>query len=167
MTKSKIGEVINAMVSYNSGDVRRINHFLKVYSFAKTIGEMENLTEETQKILEIAAVTHDIGIKRSEQKYNSCAGNYQQIEGPPEAKILLSVLNIEDEIIERVCFLIAHHHTYHNITGIDYQILVEADFLVNAYEDNMDYVAIEKVKNKLFQTKTGKTMLDQMYLKSM
>lgn len=166
MSKNKIGEVISAMISYNSGDVRRINHFLKVYSFAKTIGQMKNLDEETQNILEIAAVTHDIGIKRSEEKYNSSAGNYQQIEGPPEAKILLSGLNIEDAIIERVCFLIAHHHTYHNITGIDYQILVEADFLVNAYEDHMDYVAIEKVKNKLFQTETGKTLLERMYLES-
>ncbi|KAB1437804.1 HD domain-containing protein [Candidatus Galacturonibacter soehngenii] len=165
MTKSKIGEVINAMISYYSGDVRRINHFLKVYSFAKTIGEMENLTEETQNILEIAAVTHDIGIKISEQKYNSCAGNYQQIEGPPEAKELLSSLNIESEIIERVCYLIAHHHTYHNIVEMDYQILVEADFLVNAYEDNMDDVAIEKVKNKLFRTETGKKLLEQMYIK--
>ncbi len=166
MNKSKIGEVIDAMISYYRGDVRRINHFLKVYSFAKTIGEMENLDEETQNILEIAAVTHDIGIKRSEEKYNSSAGNYQQIEGPPEARILLSGLNIEDTIIERVCFLIAHHHTYHNITGMDYQILVEADFLVNAYEDEMNYIAIEKVKNKLFQTKMGKILLNRMYLES-
>lgn len=166
MNKSKVGEIINAMISYYSGDVRRINHFLKVYGFAKTIGELENLDEETQNILEIAAITHDIGIKLSEEKYNSSAGNYQQIEGPPEARNLLSDLNIESTIIERVCFLIAHHHTYHNITEMDYQILVEADFLVNAYEDSMDSIAIEKVKNKLFQTVAGKSLLDRMYLES-
>lgn len=166
MNKNKVGEIIHAMISYYSGDVRRINHFLKVYSFAKTIGELENLDEETQNILEIAAITHDIGIKLSEEKYNSSAGNYQQIEGPPEARKLLSDLNIENTIIERVCFLIAHHHTYHNITGVDYQILVEADFLVNAYEDNMDMIAIEGVKNKLFQTVTGKSLLERMYLES-
>lgn len=81
-----IGQIINAMIAYYTGDVRRINHFLKVYGFAKAIGEMEGLDESTQKILEIAALSHDIGIKNSEKKYNSSAGNYQQIEGPPEAK---------------------------------------------------------------------------------
>lgn len=161
---SKIGEIINAMITYNEGDVRRINHFLKVYSFAKTIGELENLDEETQNILEIAAVTHDIGIKLSEKKYNSSAGNYQQIEGPGEAKVLLNDLNIDDKDIERVCFLIAHHHTYNNITEIDYQILVEADFLVNAYEDNMEAAAIEKVRDKIFRTKAGINLLNSMYL---
>lgn len=161
---SKVGEVMNAMISYYGVDVRRINHFLKVYSFAKTIGEMENLDEETQNILEIAALTHDIGIKLSEQKYNSSAGNYQQIEGPGEAKTLLKNIDVEDKIIERVCFLIAHHHTYTNITGIDYQILVEADFIVNAYEDKMEIAAIKKIKEDLFKTEAGKSMLTRMYI---
>lgn len=161
---SKIGEIINAMIVYNEGDVRRINHFLKVYSFAKTIGELERLDDETQNILEIAAVTHDIGIKLSELKYNSSAGNYQQIEGPGEAKTLLENLGIDNKIIERVCFLIAHHHTYNNITGIDYQILVEADFLVNAYEDSMEAFAMEKVRDKIFRTEAGKNLLNGMYL---
>lgn len=161
---SKIGEIINAMIVYNEGDVRRINHFLKVYSFAKTIGELERLDDETQNILEIAAVTHDIGIKLSELKYNSSAGNYQQIEGPGEAKTLLENLGVDNKIIERVCFLIAHHHTYNNITGIDYQILVEADFLVNAYEDSMEAFAMEKVRDKIFRTATGKNLLNGMYL---
>lgn len=159
----KAGEVIQAMIAYNEGDVRRINHFLKVYSFAKTIGELEGLDDNTQYILEIAAITHDIGIKLSEQKYNSAAGNYQQIEGPGEAKILLEKLHVEESIIERVCYLIAHHHTYHNIDGLDYQILVEADFLVNAFEDEMDAKAIEAVKVKLFRTKAGMELLQSMY----
>ena len=40
-------------------------------------------------------------------------------------------------MIERVKYLIAHHHTYDAIDGIDYQILVEADFLVNILEDGL------------------------------
>src|SRR5574344_1295351 len=138
-----IGQVIKAMIAYYAGDVRRINHFLKVYGFAKAIGEMEGLDESTQEILEIAALTHDIGIKNSEKKYSSSAGNYQQIEGPPEAKTLLANLGVESNVIDRVCWLIAHHHTYTDIHGIDYQILVEADFLVNAFEDNMPDASIE------------------------
>ena len=158
-----IGQVINAMIAYYAGDVRRINHFLKVYGFAKAIGEMEGLDESTQEILEIAALTHDIGIKNSEKKYSSSAGNYQQIEGPPEAKTLLANLGVESNFIDRVCWLIAHHHTYTDIHGIDYQILVEADFLVNAFEDNMPDASIESFMTKVFMTETGTEFLKKMY----
>ena len=65
---NKIGSVSAAMVAYDRGDLRLINHFLKVYGFAKTIGEEENLPPEIMEILEIAALTHDIGIRVSEEK---------------------------------------------------------------------------------------------------
>ncbi len=160
----KIGDVAAAMCAYNAGDARRINHLLKVFAFAKTIGEQEGLDADTQEILEIAALTHDIGIRNSEQKFGNCSGVHQQEEGPPEARALLASLGVEERVIERVCWLIAHHHTYTNILGMDYQILVEADFLVNAFEDEMDEDAIHTVQQKLFCTKTGKELLRNLYL---
>ena len=156
--------LIDAMFKYYKGDVKRINHFLKVYSFAKTIGEMENLDNEKQDILEIAAIVHDIGIKVSEQKYNSSSGKYQQIEGPPIAKDLMEQLNFSDSIVKRACFLVGHHHTYNVIDDIDFQILVEADFLVNVDEENMSKDAIIKVKNNYFKTNTGIDYLNLLYL---
>ncbi len=156
-------EVIIAMTKYFQYDCRRINHFIKVYGFAKTIGEMEELDEEAQEILEIAAITHDIGIKNSEIKYNSSAGNYQEIEGPEEAKKLLENLGISHSIIDRVCWLIAHHHTYSNIDKLDYQILVEADFIVNIFEDSVSDTAIKNIENNIFKTSTGKMLLGNLY----
>lgn len=158
-----IGMIISDMIQYFDGDIRRVNHFLKVYGYAKAIGEMEGLNKKEQYILEIAALTHDIGIKNSEIKYHSTAGKYQQIEGPPEANKLLKNLCTDEMIIERVCWLIAHHHIYTNITGNDYQILVEADFLVNAFEDNMTYLAIQTAKEKIFRTTAGKKYLEDLY----
>ena len=159
----KIGDVSAAMVAYNAADVRRVNHLLKVYGFAKTIGEREGLDARTQEILEIAALTHDIGIRNSERKYGNCTGAHQQEEGPPEARALLIRLGATDALIERVCWLIAHHHTYASIKGLDYQILVEADFLVNAYEDEMDEDAIRTVREKLFRTKSGIELMNLLY----
>lgn len=156
--------VINEMISYYANDPRRINHFLKVYSFSKSIGELENLDEETQYILEISAIMHDIGIKISEEKYNSSAGNYQEIEGPPVARKMLEKLGFDEKIIERVCFLIGHHHTYSKIDSIDYQILVEADFLVNIYEDEIKQDSIISIKDKYFKTKSGTNFLEKLYL---
>ncbi|MCM1567283.1 MAG: HD domain-containing protein [Candidatus Dehalobacter alkaniphilus] len=158
-----IGQVINAMINYFMGDARRINHFIKVYGFAKTIGVLEGLDESTQEILEIAAVTHDIGIKNSEKKYNSASGSHQQVEGPPEARKLLEDLNFDPMVIDRICWLIAHHHTYDKIDGLDHQILVEADFIVNAFEDDLSEIAIQNVSEKIFKTETGRRFLDKLY----
>ena len=160
---SSIARVLNAMIMYYSGNPKRISHFLKVYGFAKAIGENENIDKETQHILEITALTHDIGIKNSEAKWGSSAGSYQQTEGPPEAKELLKSLDVQTEIIERVCWLIAHHHTYTDINAIDYQILIEADFLVNAYEDNMSAEAVKSFRNKIFKTTSGIMYLDNIF----
>ena len=73
------GDLVKEMISYYEGDPKRIQHFLKVYAYAKIIGEGEGLDEETQDILETAAITHDIGIKLSEKKYQSSSGKCQEI----------------------------------------------------------------------------------------
>ncbi|PKM38967.1 MAG: phosphohydrolase [Firmicutes bacterium HGW-Firmicutes-9] len=159
----KIGDVAEAMTAYNAGDAKRINHMMKVFGFAKTIGEREGLDARTQEILEITALTHDIGIRNSERKFDSCSGEHQQQEGPPEARMLLTPLGVEESVIERVCWLIAHHHTYADIQGMDYQILVEADFLVNAYEEEMDEDAIRTVRDKMFRTNTGVELMNLLY----
>lgn len=151
------------MIKYYAGDVKRINHFMKVHGFAKVIGEGENLDENTMFTLETAAYVHDIGIKMSEQKYNSSAGQYQEELGPAEAETMLKKLGFDEDVIKRVSYLVGHHHTYSNIDGIDYQILIEADFIVNIFEDEIDADSIKSIREKIFKTETGKKILDNMY----
>lgn len=155
--------LLHKMIEYYVGDARRIQHFLKVYEFSRLIGTLEKLPEELQFILETTAIVHDIGIKVSEEKYQSSAGSYQEKEGPAIAKPLLFSLGYSEPVIERVCYLIGHHHTYQAIEGLDYQILVEADFLVNIYEESMSTSAIQNIAMKIFKTKTGKNLLETIY----
>lgn len=131
------GKVIEKMIIYFQGDVRRINHALKVLGYARGITEREVPDEKTIDIIIYTAILHDIGIKESERKYNSSAWNYQEIEGPPVAEEILLELDISEEIIERVCFIIGNHHSYNKIDGIDFRIIVEADFIVNIFEKEM------------------------------
>ena len=159
----KTGVLLKKMCEYYSGDILRINHFMKVYGFAKAIGESEKLDEKTMYILETAAVVHDIGIKASEEKYGVSDGKYQEIEGPPIAEKMLAGLGYDKETTDRVCWLIAHHHTYSNIEALDYQILIEADFLVNIYEDNIEQSAAASVKDKIFRTHSGKMILENLF----
>ena len=162
--KDILNNLISEMIEYEKGNPRRVQHFLKVHAFAKIIAEQEGLDERTQDTLEIAAVLHDIGIKPSVKKYGSSAGNYQEIEGPTVDRLFLKKYNVSDEIMERVSFLIANHHTYGSIQAVDYQVLIEADFLVNIYEDSMKPSQIESIRDRLFKTKTGVHLLETMFL---
>ena len=56
-----------------------------------------------------------------------------------------------------------HHHTYDHIQGQDYQILVEADFLVNLYEDGAQKAAVETALDKIFRTETGIRLCRDMF----
>lgn len=152
-----------AMIDLYSGDSKRIQHFCKVHSYAKLIAEAENVDDETLFIIETAALTHDIGIHICEEKYGNCNGKLQEKEGPPIAKQLLEKLGFNDKISNRVQYLIAHHHTYDNIDGIDYQILVEADFLVNMYEENLSKQAVQNTCDKIFKTTYGKEICKMMF----
>ncbi len=152
------------MVDYDHGDARRIQHFVKVHDFAAAIARLEGVDDATTEILEAAAIVHDIGIHKSEEKYGSSAGKYQEMEGPAEAhRLLTEVGGFSDGEIERICFLVGHHHTYTGIDGIDYRILVEADFLVNLYEDGLDVKAALAARRNVFRTGSGIRLLNAMF----
>ena len=151
------------MIQYDQGDPKRIQHFIKVHSLARTIGIQEGLQGEALFTLEAAALVHDIGIRLCEEKYGYCNGKLQEQEGPPLAEALLQELNVAPEVLQRVSYLVGHHHTYSNIDGLDYQILVEADFLVNLYEDHLPLEKIQAAVHNIFRTQTGIAIAREMF----
>ena len=128
------------------------------------IAEEEACDIDTFNTIVYAAILHDIGIHEAEKKYGSSAGKFQEIEGPSVAKDLIKDIELKEEIKNRIFYLIGNHHTYDKIDGIDFQILVEADFLVNIYEDEISRESIKSIKNKIFKTKKGIELLDTLYL---
>ena len=148
------------MFEHEEGCAQRIQHFLKVWSFSKMIGELEGLDRDTQFILETSAIVHDIGIKPSIEKYNSSEGKYQEIEGPPIVEKVLGELGYDKAVTGRVSFLVGHHHTYDGVEGLDWRILLEADFMVNSYEMNESKDAIVKFREKVFRTESGIRLLN-------
>ena len=162
-SKQQLDDLFMDMIAYYDGDPKRIQHFTKVHSYARLIGIGEELDDASLFILEAAAYTHDIGIRVAEEKYGRCDGKLQEQEGPIIAQKMLSQLGFENYIVERICFLIGHHHTYDNIDGLDYQILVEAEFLVKLYEDDAGNRAIDKAYKRIFKTDTGKKIFRLMF----
>ncbi len=66
------------MISYYSGDPKRIQHLQRYTAMQKLIGEREQLSPEELYILEAAACTHDIGIKPAEEKCRAVRGKLQE-----------------------------------------------------------------------------------------
>lgn len=151
------------MIELYAGDPGRIQHFSKVHSYARLIGEAEDLKGKELFILEAAALTHDIGIHVCEEKYGNCDGHLQEEEGPVLAAELFEKVGISKDVSERVQHLIGHHHTYTDIDAMDYQILVEADFLVNLYEETSSVEKIKAAYERIFKTATGKKICRQMF----
>jgi HD superfamily phosphodiesterase len=154
-------QLIAEMRNVFGNDDKRIDHALKVLSFAEEI-----LKHETGDPLTIrtAAILHDIGIHEAERKYNSSAGNYQELEGPPIAEKIMKKLNIPDEVIEHVCRIIGSHHSAKGIDTPEFRIIWDADWIVNIpdeyklEEDNIS-VLIERV----FKTTYGKKIALKKY----
>ena len=155
--------IIEKMIHYYRKDVRRINHALKVYGFANCIARREKLSDNETRIIDMASILHDIGIPEAEKKYNSSAGHYQEMEGPVIASDLLSEFSLDSETVDRICFIVGNHHSYQKIDGVDFRIVVEADFLVNIYEDEIPAGMVTSIREKYFQTQTGLLFLESMY----
>ncbi len=151
------------MMDFNRGDPKRIQHLMKVHRFAQLLGHMEGLDEHTQFVTECAALVHDIGIRPAEEKYGACSGPLQEQEGPAYARPMLEELGLSPADVDRICYLVGHHHTYTAIDGPDYQILVEADFLVNLYEDQLGPEAVDSALERIFRTRSGKQLCRTLY----
>lgn len=151
------------MIEYYSGDPKRIQHFLKVHELARLIAVNEKLDEKTLLIVEAAALVHDVGIKIGEKLYGECTGRHQEQLGPPMAKRMLAETGFDADVTERVCCLVGHHHTYTDIDGVDLQILIEADFLVNLYENGDSKEAVTAAYENIFVTESGRQLCRLMF----
>ncbi|NYC21026.1 HD domain-containing protein [Clostridium beijerinckii] len=99
-----VSEMITKMIEYSNGNLHDINHFMKVYAYAKTIGECEKLDKNTQTVLEVAAIVHDIACPLCREKYGNTNGKYQEEEGEILVAEFLKDTGYSEEFINRVIF---------------------------------------------------------------
>ncbi len=159
-----ISEIMDDMIDYSTGNLHDIAHFMKVYNFARNIGLQEGLVDNLQETVEITAILHDIACPLCRIKYGNTNGKHQEEESEVLVRDFLKKYPLSEEMKNRINYIVCHHHTYTNVDGLDYQVLLEADFLVNADESKMSVEMINNAKNQFFKTKTGIKLLDSMYL---
>ena len=159
-----VNDMISKMIAQAGGNKHDIAHFLKVYTYARLIGEKEQLDVRMQETLEITAVIHDIACPLCREKYGNTSGKHQEEESAPLVAEFFKDVPAGELDVERITWLVTHHHTYTNVEGMDYQILLEADFLVNAGESEYSKQAIENFCRKVFRTEAGTHLLKSMFL---
>ncbi len=159
-----ISQLTENMIAASAGNTADIHHFLCVWAYAKTIGEAEGLDAKTQFLLEAAAIIHDISCPLCREKYGNMDGRHQEAESPPLVRNFLADSGFDAKLIDRISYLVAHHHTPAGIDGIDYQILIEADFLVNAAEKSLDKAAVAHFLENTAKTDCGKRLLQAIFL---
>lgn len=159
-----VAEAMQKMILLSNGNRHDINHFLKVHAYAAAIGACEGLPEDTLQTLELAAIVHDIACPLCREKYGTTNGKYQELEGAPLTRDFFAGTDIPADQLERIVWLVAHHHTLRPIKDPDHQILIEADYLVNAEESNLPESNIRHMNDAIFKTRTGKELLESVYL---
>jgi HD superfamily phosphodiesterase len=153
----------SAMRAYFKGDVKRINHASKVMAYAEELMKREG---GDYPIITGAAVLHDIGIHQAEKKYGSTGSRYQEKEGPPVARRILARLGFPRDQIEEICQIIAHHHSPGKITTKNFEIVYDADWLVNLRDeyDIQDREKLSGVIDRVFLTQSGRALARDIYL---
>lgn len=136
---------------------------MKVWSYAKIIGELEGLSGKALYTLEAAALVHDIACPLCREKYGSTAGPYQEREGAVLARSFLAECGVPQDVVDRVCHLVSRHHTFEGVEGEDWRILLEADFIVNAEESNYSEEQIRRFRDRVFKTASGTMILNTLF----
>lgn len=156
--------VLRAMEAYFGGDARRIEHAHRVTAWARELLRREG---GDPMVIIGAAALHDIGIHEAEHKYGSTSGKYQEIEGPPIARRILTGLDIAPDTIEEICRIIAFHHSIGPMRdNLNFRVLYDADWLVNLGDefDPKDTERLRRMIERVFLTETGRRLAAETYL---
>lgn len=155
--------VAGAMEAYFGQDAKRVSHAHRVTEYAEELLKQE---AGDYPVVIAAGLLHDIGIHAAERKHGSTAGKYQEQEGPPIAREILSRLGFPEPQIEEVCQIIAHHHSPGVINTKNFKILYDADWLVNLHDEynTGDKTKLSTAIEKLFLTDRGKARAREIYL---
>ena len=144
-------KLIDKMKKIFVGDKKRIDHALAVLNYAEQIQAAEG---GDPLIVRAAAILHDIGIYEAERKHGLSEARYQEIEGPPVAREILTEFDLDEAVVEHVCKIIANHHSAKDIDTLEFRIIWDADRLVNL---STDFTNVSKEKRREFIDKAFKT----------
>ncbi len=146
---SEQSAIISLMIQHHGGEPEKVYHAMKIYSFVHAIAAEEDISDEARDTAEKAAILCEMG--------GSSA------ESASFADMLLLNLGCDRSVIQKVHGLIINIDDTENIDSIERQMLFEARFLVNAFENRLDKETIVENLMKNFKTKCGQEYLCSIF----
>lgn len=158
--------IIDRMKATFGGDQPRIDHAMSVLDYAEQI--MGDAADVSGLVVRAAAVLHDIGIVEAEKIHGSAAGKWQELEGPPIARRILTELEVDRAVIDHVCRIVANHHSARDIDTPEFRIIWDADWLVNIATtyDTTDTAKMARLIDRIFRTDEGKRIAKSIFLEN-
>ena len=95
-----VKEIARDMAYYSKGNLHDIDHFLRVWGYARDIADGECLSKRERYVLEVAAITHDIACPLCREKYGNTDGKNQEREGAVLVRTFLRDAGIPDDLLE-------------------------------------------------------------------
>jgi hypothetical protein len=161
--------LLEALAQFFGKDRERTQHAYKVYSYTKCIAGCEAFSETERLDAVYASILHDVGIKIGEERFGKCSQRQQEEFGPPEAHKILEPLGVDADRIERISWIIGHHHQPKLVTESPgrenraFCALIEADFIVNLEEGSIPLSDLPHIREAYFTTPTGRGLLDAAF----
>jgi len=161
-----LSDLVIEMESVFAETTGMITHTMTVHGYAVEIHGEEG---GDPFVIRASALLHDIGIPEARKVHGSSSGQYQEIEGPPIARVILGKLQAPPAKIDHICGIVANHHSDTDpeiVNTIEFKILWDADWLVNFPRRHQEATPQEKEAaiEEIFKTKKGKLLARQMFL---
>jgi len=153
------------MRHYFKGEFMLASHATRAAKYAEKL-----VTEEggNPAVAISAAYLNGIGIKEAEKKHKSADARYQEEEGPPIARDILTKLKAKEELIEEVCDIIGHHHDPDSEESINFKIVYDAEQIVNLEdrkkESELENDTLSKTIDETILTEGGRKLAKKMLL---
>ncbi|MGI6358325.1 MAG: HD domain-containing protein [Bacillota bacterium] len=158
-------QALQLMQEYFAPDRRQVQHALQVTQFAERICSGEGVRQPfINRVVTLAGIFHDVGIPEALRLRGTAAGPHQEELGEPIARRLLQSLSTRPDVLERVCYIVRHHHSQEFIDGMDFQALFEADALVNLpnrHRAGRLSQPLRPIIDRIFVTATGRSLIEQ------
>jgi hypothetical protein len=148
-------KLLQFLEEHFGADIKRVEHAKNVLKYAEDILMAEG---GDSHIVIPAAILHDVGIKEHAEDHGRA--------GADIARKLLLKHGFQMDHIDEICDIILHHDIQDEAGRKNYEIIFDADWLVN-FEDEIHDLDEENIELKIdtkFLTSTGKDLARKIYL---
>lgn len=150
---------------FASTDLSQIGHTEAVHNFAQLLAKLERYDEHRQALIEMAALLHDIGCPNAKSKYGNTNAPNQEKEGKIVASQLLANYPIPEKDKELLAEVVGLHHHQKKLKEMGFEILAEADLIVNLLEGYYDLGQADYLFDHLVSSKSGRDIYRNIFLK--